>query len=616
VTWAVLAGDTTGGSVDLRHWHTDTQPILDLDTGWQFVADRWLAPDAVNTAPGDAQTVAVPHTWATNGASPRIGSYWIDLRLSDMQRPLSLWLERVCGAAQLYWIPPGSESTPLRTARRGTPARAALNERPDPAQLLLPLTGLEAGTYRLLIHVSSHHDTHGGLCGAVAIGDSEALNTLALRHTTLTAGQIAVMLTVAAFALALYAQKRSERAALWLGTSCFALAVFHFIGNGLWDFLIGNQAWRYALRHQLYYIAACWVPAALLMFYHHSFEWPHSRRLAMGNLALTIALSLLIALAAPDQLERWLPALTAVWLVQTGAALTLLSRAAWRRLPQARGMLLAVAPLAVAVPVSLYIAGERPGLAWHRGTSSAVLFFLTVQAYLTSARFVRAFHLAESMSSRLARKIAERTRALREQNQALEGARQQLTAANASLRRLSITDGLTQVHNRLYFEQEYLQEWRRCARQSAPLSVLMVDADHFKQLNDSAGHLVGDRCLQAIAATLHQHFRRARELVARYGGEEFVIMLPDTGLAQALAIAEGLRTAIAQTCVEHAGHRYQVTVSIGVASSVPQIHARPDQLLEIADAALYRAKAEGRNRIAGAPDQTRDNAARYTAPPV
>src|SRR5690606_34489065 len=105
--------------------------------------------------------------------------------------------------------------------------------------------------------------------------------------------------------------------------------------------------------------------------------------------------------------------------------------------------------------------------------------------------------------------------------------------------------------------------------QRLPLSVLMIDADHFKQLNDSAGHLAGDQCLQTIAMEIQRHFKRAGELVARYGGEEFVVLLPDTNQSKALAVAEGLRVAIERLTIRHAGRQYRVTVSIGISSTIP-----------------------------------------------
>jgi diguanylate cyclase (GGDEF)-like protein len=186
---------------------------------------------------------------------------------------------------------------------------------------------------------------------------------------------------------------------------------------------------------------------------------------------------------------------------------------------------------------------------------------------------------------------------LNEQNNKLAYAQKALQSANGALKKLSVTDGLTQVHNRIYFEEEFRKEWRRCARQKLPISILMIDADHFKQINDSAGHMAGDQCLQAISRKLKQHFKRAGELVARYGGEEFVAMLPNTDQRKTLAVAEGLRSAIERMEFEYNGNVHRVTISIGASTTTPSSNTSPDDLLEAADAALYEAKDRGRNKV-------------------
>jgi diguanylate cyclase (GGDEF)-like protein len=153
----------------------------------------------------------------------------------------------------------------------------------------------------------------------------------------------------------------------------------------------------------------------------------------------------------------------------------------------------------------------------------------------------------------------------------------------------------------MYFEQQFEQEWRRCARQGLTLSVLMIDADHFKKLNDTAGHLIGDACLRAIAQEIQQHFKRAGELVARYGGEEFIVLLPDTNQNKAVAVAESLRVAIENLIVEQTEQRFRITISVGVSTTTPALEQQASQLLATADAALYEAKEAGRNRVHSIP---------------
>lgn len=172
-------------------------------------------------------------------------------------------------------------------------------------------------------------------------------------------------------------------------------------------------------------------------------------------------------------------------------------------------------------------------------------------------------------------------------------------AQHELLRKLAFMDGLTGLANRRQLDRTLKAEWRRCRRSGQPLSVVMVDIDHFKQFNDLYGHQQGDDCLRAVAAALRGGLGRSHDLVARYGGEEFVCLLPECDLDGARAKAQALCRAVHARQMEHRGSPIApvVTVSAGVACVVPGAEDTPEQLLARADANLYRAKAAGRNRV-------------------
>jgi len=166
-----------------------------------------------------------------------------------------------------------------------------------------------------------------------------------------------------------------------------------------------------------------------------------------------------------------------------------------------------------------------------------------------------------------------------------------------SLRVQSLRDPLTGLYNRRYLEENLQREVLRCERRGLPLSVLMLDVDHFKRFNDQHGHAAGDALLASIAHTL-QAMTREEDIACRYGGEEFTVVMPETDSVGAQRRAEEIRKAIAATTVLHL--RKQLgpnTASLGIAT-FPEGARTPQELLELADAALYRAKAEGRNRVA------------------
>jgi two-component system, cell cycle response regulator len=179
----------------------------------------------------------------------------------------------------------------------------------------------------------------------------------------------------------------------------------------------------------------------------------------------------------------------------------------------------------------------------------------------------------------------------------------QLRAAKAELERLSVTDGLTGLFNRRYFSSRMHQEFQRAQRYSDPVSLMMLDIDHFKKVNDTFGHPFGDLVLKGTAELLRAGVRDP-DICARYGGEEFAVILPKTHLAGALVVAERIWRELGQRrypveekdrTPERADMR--VTASIGLAFYPSKDITSPDLLVKYADEALYRAKREGRNCI-------------------
>ena len=175
----------------------------------------------------------------------------------------------------------------------------------------------------------------------------------------------------------------------------------------------------------------------------------------------------------------------------------------------------------------------------------------------------------------------------------------QLQAALDEIRALTVTDALTGCFNRRHLDSRLAEETLRCHRSGYPLAVLMADIDHFKNVNDSLGHAAGDSVLRGVADVFKDAMRRRLDWVARFGGEEFVIVLPDTDIGRAVAIAERLRQAIEATRLSHSGHEIRVTASFGVAECLDTDDAA--SLLARADAMLYRAKESGRNRVVWGP---------------
>src|SRR5574344_1443256 len=175
----------------------------------------------------------------------------------------------------------------------------------------------------------------------------------------------------------------------------------------------------------------------------------------------------------------------------------------------------------------------------------------------------------------------------------------QLVHQRRLLEQLASLDGLTGIPNRRQFDATLLKEWHRCQRNQQPLSLIVADVDFFKKYNDALGHAAGDRVLQEVAATLRQAARRPGDLVARYGGEEFVLLLPETDATSAQALAEGLQQLLHSKAFAHPNSSLGpwLTMSMGGNTTVPSTTALDPEFFALADAALYRAKHQGRNQV-------------------
>ncbi len=178
-----------------------------------------------------------------------------------------------------------------------------------------------------------------------------------------------------------------------------------------------------------------------------------------------------------------------------------------------------------------------------------------------------------------------------------------LKKSMAEIREMSIHDRLTGSFNRVFMDQQLTQEIMRSSRYHHNLSIIMVDLDHFKVINDTFGHMAGDEVLKESVKNITSSFRRGVDWIARYGGEEFVIVLPETDHAGALLVAERMRLKIAAAPIDYMGCPIAITASFGLLTLLPSISGAPrflEQVLNVADTCLYQAKNNGRNQVVSA----------------
>lgn len=216
-------------------------------------------------------------------------------------------------------------------------------------------------------------------------------------------------------------------------------------------------------------------------------------------------------------------------------------------------------------------------------------------AYVLETGHISYYRNAQLRMAREQLKLREH--ALVESNKRLQVSLNEIEILKRDLIEQASRDPLTNLYNRRYFDVAVQRELARCEREAKPLTLILMDLDHFKNFNDHYGHAAGDVCLRVVANSIQDSAKRATDLAVRYGGEEFLLLLPDTDDEDAMRMAEDLRAAVEKLAMEHRHSPHGlVTLSLGVAVNKPEYQQDAQQLIRSADVALYAAKASGRNR--------------------
>ncbi len=207
---------------------------------------------------------------------------------------------------------------------------------------------------------------------------------------------------------------------------------------------------------------------------------------------------------------------------------------------------------------------------------------------------------AEIENLRIEREHSQKLESLVDQRtQELQSTLEELSSANEKLQAISITDALTGLNNRHYFNEQWEKEYKRAHRDKTYIALILLDIDHFKRINDSYGHPAGDKCLVEVARSIAKQTNRDSDVVCRYGGEEFAIILPNSNKSGALKVAENIRQKIESLKIKWEEQQLHITASLGISCLQPKRANKNNQdfMINQADQALYQAKAQGRNQV-------------------
>ncbi|MDM8350108.1 sensor domain-containing diguanylate cyclase [Pseudomonas sp. sp1636] len=533
-------------------------------------------------------------------------AYWLRLQLHNpAARPMD-WLLLIGNPLLDYLDAYGLEGERVYRSGDQRPFAARWLEH---RQLLLPLS-LAAGESRELI---LRMQTEGSANLSASLMTREAFNRHEQRMLLLQGLFFGALAAMCIYNLSIFIITR-DRNYLWYSLFVASFGGYQFIQLGfalqwLWPHSLAWHQLSFPLSSTVAILFGILFTHGVLDLRHASQRYTQVVRILLSCTALAIGLSLFapyrVALLASFALviacavlaclftllrwrEGYKPArLFAIgWFVLIAASLfSILSGTgliAHSRLAlhaQQIGGLIELAVFSIALAARIRQAQHAQGLAQMQ---------LLAQEQQLSLEQTKNLNLQRQLNEGLETRVQQRTAALEQALAALSGAHQQLSE-------LSRRDSLTGLFNRQTLNEELRRSLAQAVRSQRPMAILMMDLDHFKQVNDRYGHLAGDACLHHAAQRLQQRLR-AGDLLARFGGEEFVAVLGDTDLAGAHGLAEQLRDDLARHPCSYQDQSIELTISIGVCAEIPD-SADSKQLLNRADQALYRAKAGGRNRV-------------------
>ena len=390
---------------------------------------------------------------------------------------------------------------------------------------------------------------------------------------------------------------------LWLRDNSYFWYLFHVGGFGLVLFCLQGLGFEYLwpgspqLQDWSVPLSICIAQLAMQQFARHFLgtaeRWPVGNRIALGFIAFFAALGVASLLLpyhtiTPIASAAVFPgvifiAVQSVVVLRRGFAPAKLFLLAW-------AMFLTGTAAFAAVAFGLLPKTFFTEYGVQIGSALEMLLLSVALGYRYAALGNENERVVREANEQLERNVASRTTEL-------SAALGQLRDANTQLREYSRRDPLTGAYNRRHFREVFEQRLRDVLDQREPLALLLADMDNFKQINDTYGHLAGDECLKSVAQCFSDSLAQHQGLVARFGGEEFVAVLPGIDARQALQAAEMLRLRIHQNPIQIGKHHIRLSISIGVHTVAPERVMTPEEVLKIADEALYRAKNDGRNCV-------------------
>lgn len=580
------------GHLDLRGWDFVRKGPARLDGEWEFHWGELRDPFRFESpAPGHPEYFLVPGTWKgrmVDGKKlPGVGyaTYRLRILVDPGETDLAIRTITASTAFRLY-----VNGKPANYA--GTVGSNQAESKPAYSPMVMSIDGAPSGCLDLVLQVSNFHYRTGGFWRPMWIGRQEDLSRQKRLLDIKSAFLFGSLLIMSLYHFALFLMRKRDRQFLYLSLLCLLVSLRSvFTGEYVVTEVFPGIPFGLLIRGE-YLAFALAIPAVNYLFrslYPDEYlAW--EPKIVLAFFAL---FSAFILATPPAVFTRFIVPCEAVAAVAIVYIIGVILAAFRKRQKGAALLLVGIVILAATELNDVLYSNFLINTA--NLVDAGMTVFVFFQAMVLSLRFTAAFSDVENLTGKLDALNNDLERQVKSRTKELENALE-------SLKSISEHDLLTGCFNRKYLDERFPTELLRALRYDRPFSLIMADLDHFKQINDQYGHPAGDAVLERFGVLLRSEMRDDIDFVFRYGGEEFLVILPETAPCDAAAAAERLRRISEQQIVQVGSSRISFTASFGVTGFV---HGKEEpettmpRMLEAVDRMLYRAKSEGRNRVAG-----------------
>jgi diguanylate cyclase (GGDEF)-like protein len=575
------------GIVSLEEWDDEKEGPVSLEGMWNFY---WETDDPNKLSTGAKSLIEVPEGWDKKGSFPSTGYGLYHIRINGLEvgKNYGLKIPTMSNSYRI-WLDDKIMMT------NGTPGKTKETTIPyyKPQELYFDA---HSSTVNIYMTITNFHYRTGGMWNSMKFGNAEQVTFLTKRNLVFEAIIIGSLILAGLYHIVLFLHRRKERILLMFGTTCLVIAARTLvIGEQVLTILYQDIPWEIIVKIE--FLTFYTVVPLFLWFMYSLYKQEVSKGYCKILTIISLLFSLLVLFTPAIIYTKSLFLFQGITIATISYIIFALIKAAVRKREGAKVVLSCAFIYALTVINDiLYINGKIDST---NLSSFGQFIFIFSQCYIIAKGLSKAFQNVEDYSNQLTELNQTLEQKIYERTKSLEDSKQELQRVNEVFKEMSYLDPLTNLPNRRYFDDIYEKEWELANHNQSMISIFYVDIDHFKFYNDAYGHQQGDLTLQRVASCLQKTVQKYSGTVARIGGEEFVALIPNMYPDEINIIAEECRMEVKKLEIIHQKSMISpfVTISIGVASTVPDPTISKRKLIRMADEALYYAKEDGRNQV-------------------